>query len=330
MHSGYTGARRLGAAVAVAVACLGSAALAQSRSDFETCESSADVPRMIAACTVVADSTRLPGQIRSMALLKRGFGNFALGKLDAARADYSAATELDPNNHYAHHELGLTMRAQGDLEGAFVALSKAVALSPTAGSLFERGRVLATQGKWNEAIKDYSAAIDKGADTNTAYTKDGQISRPALDHVTSNYFAARADALYLTGRAVEAVADYERATTVPDPEGYNLIWSTLAKLAAGRADATTKLARAMDDGKIKGWPETVARLVVGKASASETLAAAKDNEQTCEARFYIGALRYAAKTGAQAKSEFSAARDICPRNFREYAGAVALLKQLDR
>lgn len=330
MYSAYTRAHRFGAFIALAITHLGGDALAQTRSDFETCQNSADVPQMIAACTIIADSTQLPGQIRSMAFLKRGFGNFALGKLDAARADYNAATQLDPNNHYAHHELGLTMRAQGDLEGALVELSKAVALAPqSTGSLFERGRTLVAQGKLDEAIVDFSAAIKQGADRNTAHTKDGSISRPAVDRVTSDYFAARADALYLTGKSVEAAADYDQASASPDPTGYNLIWSTLARLAADRTDATAELSRAIDVGKIKGWPETIARFVVGKASAADTLAAAKDNEQTCEARFYIGALLYGARFNAKAKSELASARDICPKNFREYAGAVALLKLLD-
>lgn len=331
MYFAYTRARRLGACIALAITCLGGGALAQTRSDFETCQSSTDVPQMIAACTAIVDATRLPEQIRSMALLKRGFGNFALGKLDAARADYSAAIELDTSNHYAHHELGLTMRKQRDLEGAFIQLSKAVALAPQSpGSLFERGRVLAAQGKFNEAIVDFSAAIDLGADKNTAHAKDGAINRPAVDRVRSDYFAARADALYLTGRSLEAAADYEQASLSPDPAGYNLIWSALARLAAARSDATAELSRAISGGKIKGWPETIARFVVGNASAAETLAAAKDNEQTCEARFYIGALLYAAKFNAKAKSELASARDICPKDFREYTGAVALLKLLDQ
>jgi tetratricopeptide (TPR) repeat protein len=306
-------------------------ALALDRKDLQDCESSSDVPRMIQACTAIAEEKRMPAEARSMALLKRGFGNFALDKLDAAAADFGAAIQLNPRNNFAHHELGLVLAKKGDLHGALAALGEAVKLDPqSAASRHMRGNVLAAEGRMDEAIQDYNAAIALGADKNTAFTKDGQMDRPASDRVQADYLVARADALYLTGSFRDAVADYDRAKGFPDPEGYNLIWSTLARSSAGSPHATGDLISALDAGRVTGWPKVVGELVVGRTTAATTLAAAKNGDQACEAHFYSGAVSMAGKDLVSAKREFSMARDACPKSFREYRGAVALLRGLER
>ena len=306
-------------------------ALALDQKDFQDCESSSDVPRMIEACTAIAEEKRISAGARSMALLKRGFGNFALDKMDAALADFREAIALNPTNNFAHHELGLTLIRKGDFDGALAALEEAVKLDPqSAASRLERGKVLAVQGRMEDVIADYNAAIALGADKNTAFTKEGQMDRPPADRVQADYFVARADALYLTGKLRDAVADYDRAKGFRDPEGYNLIWSTLARRSAGTPDATGELISALDAGGVTGWPKVVAELVAGRTNAAATLAAAKDGDQACEAHFYSGAVSLVGKDLVSARRELSTARDACPKSFREYRGAVALLRGLDR
>jgi tetratricopeptide (TPR) repeat protein len=286
---------------------------------------------MIQACTAIAEEKRVPAEARSMALLKRGFGNFALDKMDAAISDLRAAIELNPRNNYAHHELGLALIKKGDYDGALTALDQAVKLNPqSAVSRYVRGGVLAVHGRMDEAIADYNVAIALGADKNTAFTRDGQVNRPAADRVEAGYYADRADALYLTGKFSDAVADYERAKAFSDPKGYNLIWSTLARSRAGSPNATSDLIGAIDAGGVTGWPKVVGELVVGRTTAVSALAAAKNGDQACEAHFYSGAVSMAGKELVSAKRELSIARDTCPKSFREYRGAVALLKGLDR
>jgi tetratricopeptide (TPR) repeat protein len=286
---------------------------------------------MIQACTTIAEENRLPAEVRSMALLKRGFGNFALDKFDAALADFRAAIELNPKNNYAHHELGLTLARKGDFAGALAALDEAIKLDPqSAASRYTRGNFLAGQGRMDEAIQDYNAAIELGADKNTAFTKEGQMDRPAAGRVRADYFIARADALYMTGNFRDAAADYERAQGFPDSQGYNLIWGALARIGAGSPNATGDLISAIDTGKVAGWPKAVGELVARRTTAAATLTAAQNNDQVCEAHFYIGALSMTGKDLISAKKELSIARDTCPKSFREYRGAVALLRGLDR
>ncbi|XUJ35947.1 hypothetical protein ACQ5SK_12040 [Bradyrhizobium japonicum] len=105
---------RCRAALIVSIVVSAVSAFAATPQDLNDCQDSTDVPRMMAACSSLSQDARLPAGARSMALLKRGFGNFALGNMDAAQADFTEAVRLNPKNNYAHHELGLTLAKKGD------------------------------------------------------------------------------------------------------------------------------------------------------------------------------------------------------------------------
>jgi hypothetical protein len=104
----------------------------------------------------------------------------------------------------------------------------------------------------------------------------------------------------------------------------------LSSIAGGSPDATGDLISALDAGGMAGWPKVVGELVVGRTTAATALAAAKNSDQACEAHFYSGAVSMAGKDLVSSKREFSIARDTCPKSFREYRGAIALLKRFDR
>jgi tetratricopeptide (TPR) repeat protein len=154
-------------------------ALAVDPQDLKDCQDSADIPRMIAAYTTLAQDTALNPGARSMALLKRGFGNFALDHIDAAQADFSEAIKLNPKNNYAHHELGLILVKKGDLTHPIASLTEAINIDPTsAASRFSRGQVYMSEDELDEAIRDFTDAIALGADKNTAFTRDQAVRSP--------------------------------------------------------------------------------------------------------------------------------------------------------
>jgi tetratricopeptide (TPR) repeat protein len=304
-------------------------ASAATRQDLQDCEGSDDVPRMIAACTSLSQDMRLPADARSMALLKRGFGNFALDHLDAAQADFSEAIRLNPHNNFAHHELGLTYAKKGDNARAIASFTEAIDLDPTsAASRFSRGRVYSAENRLDEAIQDFTDAIKLGADHNTAFAKDQAVSRPKADRITTDYYAARADAYYLRGNFKEAASDYDEAAGFIDSEGYFLIWGSVARIQAGSADADGALKAALDKGQLKDWPKSVGELLAGRITPAAALAAATKEGETCEAHYYSGVVQLKAKDLGAAQKEFAAARDGCPKTFREYFAAVADLKRL--
>lgn len=297
--------------------------------DLKNCEDSDDVPRMMAACTRLAQDTGLPADLRSMALLKRGFGNFALDHMDAAEADYSEAVRLNPRNHFAHHELGLTLAKKGDSAGAIAELTEAIKLDPdSAASRFSRGREYLTEDRLDDAIQDFTDAIKLGADKNTAFTRDQAVERPKADRVTTDYYLGRADAYYLRGNFKDAALDYDQAAGLSDPDGYSLIWGSVARTQAGAGDADVALSAALDKGQLKDWPHSVGELLVGRITPAAALDAANDAGQACEAHYYSGITLLKAKDSISAEKEFTAARDGCPKTFREYRAAAADLKRL--
>jgi tetratricopeptide (TPR) repeat protein len=325
------GLRRACMAIVAAAPILVSAidAFAVDRRDLNDCESSADVPRMIAACTNLAQDAGFPPAMRSMALLKRGFGNFALGNLDSAEADFSEAVKLNPKNSYAHHELGLTLFKKGDAAGAIASLTEAIRLDPaSAASRVSRGQVYSSENRLDEAIQDFTDAIKLGADKNTAFTKDQAVDRPEANRVAANYYANRASAFYLRGNFNDAASDYDQAAGLSDPEGYNVIWGSVARARAGSGDANIVLSAALDKGQLKDWPKSVGELLAGRITPAAAVAAAKDADQICEAHYYSGIVQLRLKDAASAQKEFAFARDGCPKSFREYRAAIADLKRL--
>jgi tetratricopeptide (TPR) repeat protein len=319
-----------GAIIAAASIVLSAAdAFAVDPQDLKDCQDSADLPRMIAACTNLAQDVGLPPGARSMALLKRGFGNFALDNIDAAQADFSEAVRLNPKNNYAHHELGLTLFKKGDLSRAVASLTEAINIDPAgAASRFSRGQVYMSEDKLDEAIEDFTDAIKLGADKNTAFTKDQMVDRPRANRVTAEYYVARADAYYLRGNFKDAALDYDQAAGFSDPEGYSVIWRSVARTRGGSADADIVLSTALDKGQLKDWPKAVGELLVGRITPAGAVAAAKNADQICEAHYYSGIVQLKVNDSASAQKEFTSARDGCPTSFREYRAAVADLKRL--
>lgn len=297
--------------------------------DLKICQDSDDIPRMIAACTNLARDTALPTGARSMAELKRGFGNFALGNFDAAAADFSEAISLNPKNHFAHHELGLTLFKKGDPGRAIASLTEAIRLDPAgAASRVSRGQIYLSQDRLQEAIQDFTAAIDLGADKNTVFAKDQAMNRPDSARVTAEYYYARALAYYQPGDFKAAVSDFDRASELFDRDGYHVIWAAVSSIRDGSPDADGRLSARLAKDPLEAWPRIVAELLIGRTSPAAALAAAKDPAQVCEAHYYTAIVRLRAKDQAAARQEFVAARDGCPQSEREYAAAIADLKRL--
>ena len=229
---------RCRAALIVSIVVSAVSAFAATPQDLNDCQDSTDVPRMMAACSSLSQDARLPAGARSMALLKRGFGNFALGNMDAAQADFTEAVRLNPKNNYAHHELGLTLAKKGDTTRAIASLTEAINLDPSgAASRFIRGQICMSEDRLDEAIRDFTDAIRLGPDKNTTFAKDQEVSRPEADRVATDYYAARGDAYYRRGDFRDAASDYDREARFSDPDGYGVIWGSVARMQGRSADA---------------------------------------------------------------------------------------------
>jgi tetratricopeptide (TPR) repeat protein len=77
------------------------------------------------------------------------------GKLDAAVAEYGAAIRINPNDGWAHHNLGDILATQGKLDAAVAAYRAAIRIRPDfAEAHCDLGRALRKQG-------NYAASLDE-------------------------------------------------------------------------------------------------------------------------------------------------------------------------
>lgn len=133
------------------------------------------------------------------AYYNRSAAYLALGEWRKAYNDATKAVELDPGNGGAFHNRALAREQTGDLAGAVEDFTRAIELgySRNHGSTYRfRANTLSRAGRWQEALADYSRAIED---------LDGTDRAEAFAEVHNG----RAWALYKLGRAADGLSDVE-------------------------------------------------------------------------------------------------------------------------
>jgi tetratricopeptide (TPR) repeat protein len=92
-------------------------------------------------------------------LCLRGLLEMRDGALDHACDDFTRAIELKPSLADAWANRGTIFFKRGALENARADLTRAAQLREDAAILYNRGRVLEAQQRWQEAVEDYERAI---------------------------------------------------------------------------------------------------------------------------------------------------------------------------
>lgn len=92
---------------------------------------------------------------------RNNLGNnlFKLRRIDEAIAEYRIALDYKPDAALVLKNLGEALAAKNQLDEAVACYRKAVGLTNDAGTHYALGMTLAVQGKWNEAITAYHAAL---------------------------------------------------------------------------------------------------------------------------------------------------------------------------
>lgn len=81
------------------------------------------------------------------------------GNVDAAIGEYRKIIEFHPELPDAYSNLAVAYKRKGELDQALVSLNQALELKPDfASALTTRGWILAEQGKWGEARRDFETA----------------------------------------------------------------------------------------------------------------------------------------------------------------------------
>jgi tetratricopeptide (TPR) repeat protein len=170
------------------------------------------------------------------------------GRADDALPYAREAASLDPNSAAAHAALGRIQAARGELEPAVAAFERAIALRGDAALERNLGDTLVRQGRYEDALPHYRAAIARDPGDDDARTGLGA-------------------ALVELGRARDALPDLETAVeSQPDPRYLVHFADALWQLGDthGALDAAAMAVRVAP-----AWPDATSRLAWMLALAPE-------------------------------------------------------------
>lgn len=154
----------------------------------------------------------------------------ALGKFDAALANYAKAIELQPDYPEAYNNRGNALKELNDLDGAVHQYNKAVALKPDYAEAYSnRGNVLQRLRRPTDALASYDQAIALRPEYAEAHNNRGNTLQDLkrFDDALASFNRAitlnpryaeaynnRGNTLQELKRFRSATADYDRATSL--------------------------------------------------------------------------------------------------------------------
>jgi lipoprotein NlpI len=277
-----------------------------ARADYrKDCDDKVDSEIAVKACGELI--RRDPKDVA--AYYNRAMAYYNSEDIERAIADYTKVIELDPQHADAYNHRGLAYQHSGAIDRAIIDYGKAIEIDPGHADAYEnRGNAYAVKGDYDRAIADHTKAIELDPE-DSAYVRSLGIAR----YGNADFSGAAVDLL----RAVELEDDV-----------YAMLFRYLARTRAGEA-ATAELEANVGRLKNKGWPYAVTELYLGKRSPEATLgAASKDDEDRCEAHFYVGQWHVLRGKLAEARKEFEIAANTCTKTFIEYEVALAELRRL--
>jgi tetratricopeptide (TPR) repeat protein len=109
---------------------------------------------------------------------------------------------------------------------------------------------------------------------------------------------------------------------------YPILWLYLARARIGGQDVKRNLQNNAAGLKPAEWPFPVIELFLDRRTPSDMLAAANTPDEQCEAQYYLGEWHFLRDERAASIEALRKAVETCPKDFNEFAGAVAELKRL--
>ena len=246
--------------------------------------------------------------------LMRGSLNADRQKLDIAATDFSAAIAIDPDSGIAYLLRGEIYRLQNKLDAAQSDFDKVVDLDPRdAAAYFLRAAVLRDQGKLREALDDLETGLKYAPDDFDAHLHTGLIQ-------------------WELGRFDDAATSFEQVVKLQPANAYGVLWLDISRAHAGKTDGDL-LHNAAGLDAVK-WPAPVIKVFLGTGTPDQAIQAAGQaspsvqQNQICEANFYVGEWQLLHQNAAAAKPMLQIAASNCPHDFVELPAAIAELKRL--
>ena len=148
----------------------------------------------------------------------------------------------------------------------------------------------------------------------------------ATQNNLGNALRALGYARFYQGDFAAAALDLQEA--VDGTDAYPILWLYLARARTGRQDAKRDLEQRAAGLKPAQWPFPVIKLFLEQGTPEAMVAAADKPEERCEAQFYLGQWHLLRDARANSIEALRNAVKSCPKDFIEYAGALAELKRL--
>lgn len=133
------------------------------------------------------------------------YRNDYTNRFESAIADFTKATELDPEYATAYYNRGVVYDIQGNYEQAIADYTTAIALDPEyANAYYNRGLAYGIQGNYEQAIADSNKVVE-------------------LDSQDASVYINRGWFYYEQGNYEQAIVDYNKAIALSpdDALGYN-------------------------------------------------------------------------------------------------------------
>jgi tetratricopeptide (TPR) repeat protein len=334
----------LGAAIAAAL--FTAPVRAQLESAWVACENAQAAPDdRIKACTLITESPQESARNRAIAYNNRGNAKRRNKDAQGAIADYAEAITLDPAYVNATINRGISYEDLGDLDRALADYELAIKLGPKDGYAYsKRADISFRRGQFDQAVADYDRAIQlKTAFPLAAYRgraaarrEQGDLERAIADYTaaiaispnSSNDVRDRGFLYFAVGNFAAAEADLQRAIALKD-DLYPALFRYLALARSGQ-NASAALEAAVSRLKSKDWPYAVAEFYLGRRTPEALHSAASNEDEKCEAEFYVGEWHLSRGEREQARPLLQGVVDRCSKELIEHAAAAAELRRFDK
>jgi len=146
-------------------------------------------------------------------------------------------------------------------------------------------------------------------------------------------YRSRGMARFKVAKFQAAALDLAKALELSPTDAYVALWLYLAQARAGQ-DGRVELGKSTPRLRLQDWPGPVVSLYLGQSTPEATFAAAanpdpkRQQEQQCEADFYVGEHFLLQGVKSDAIRLLRSATASCPRSFYEASGAKAELQRL--
>jgi tetratricopeptide (TPR) repeat protein len=261
--------------------------------------------------------------------------------LSAAIDKQKRLVELTPRGRVpldwatTQNKLGIALASLGERESGTARLEEAMVAFRDA--LMERtrarvplewaqtrnnlGSALSTLGeresgtaRLEEAVAAYQAALEE-------WTRD-RVPLDRLRTTTSLGYTR-----FYLGDFIGAALNLQEAVA-NGSSAYPILWLYLADARVGGRDIKRNLQNNAAGLKPAEWPFPVIDFFLDRRTPADLLAAASKPDGQCEAQYYLGEWHLLRDERGASIEALRKAVDICPKNFSEFAGAVAELKRL--